>query len=349
MKSNLIVLSLLIIGSCAAPEKTKPTKVKVVVVTMFEQGEDEGDAPGEFQNWVEKLPLPEVIAFESGYRNLRYNEEKSVLGVVTGIGTAKAAATIMALGSDPRFDFSETYWLVAGISGVDPQDASVGSAIWAEWLIDGDLSHEIDAREIPGSWKTGYIPLRLSEPYEQPVPKNNEGVVYQLNPELVDWAYELTKDLDLGDNDVIAGFRSLYKSYPNAQKPPFVTKGDQLAAQTYWHGKLLNDWANDWTKYWTLGEGNFVTSAMEETGTMQSLTFLANTGNVNLNKVLVLRTASNYTMQYDGITAAESLSGEKLSDKGYTAYIPSLNSAYMVGSKVVNQIVENWDEMSNKY
>ncbi|MGC4075145.1 MAG: hypothetical protein QM760_22115 [Nibricoccus sp.] len=28
---------------------------------------------------------------------------------------------------DPRFDFSKAYWLVAGIAGVDPADASLGS------------------------------------------------------------------------------------------------------------------------------------------------------------------------------------------------------------------------------
>ena len=44
----------------------------------------------------EKLPFP------PGYRDLRYNPDKSVLGIVTGIGTARAAASIMALGMDPR-------------------------------------------------------------------------------------------------------------------------------------------------------------------------------------------------------------------------------------------------------
>ena len=34
----------------------------------------------------------------------------------------------MALGMDPRFDFSDAYWLVAGIAGIDPEDASIGSA-----------------------------------------------------------------------------------------------------------------------------------------------------------------------------------------------------------------------------
>src|ERR1700688_4166909 len=92
---------------------------------------------------------------------------EGVLGVLTGVGTGRAASTIMALGLDPRFDLTKAYWLVAGIAGIDPADASLGSAAWAEWVVDGDLAHEIDAREIPAGWKTGYVPLRKSVPYEQ--------------------------------------------------------------------------------------------------------------------------------------------------------------------------------------
>lgn len=341
----LFIFSALLHLGCQPKETSAPAPskipIKVVVVSMFERDGDKGDIPGEFQNWVERLPLDSVISFPQGNRDLRYND-RGILGMVTGIGTAKAAASIMALGLDDRFDLTNAYWLVAGIAGVDPEDASAGSAAWAEWVIDGDLSHEIDAREIPEDWPTGYIPLRLTKPYETPVPENNEGVAYRLNPGLVDWAYKLTKDIELMDTPEVEKLRGLYTEYPNAQKLPFVLKGDQLAAMTYWHGALMNQWANDWVKYWSGGEGNFVTSAMEDTGTLQALTFLDNAGKVDLERALVLRTASNYTMQYTGITAAESLSGEKLKGKGYTAYIPSLDAAFKVGSVVVNELVDNW-------
>jgi len=56
--------------------------VRVVVVTTFEIGNDTGDTPGEFQNWVEQLPLPDVVPFPQGYHPLRYNPEKHVLGIV---------------------------------------------------------------------------------------------------------------------------------------------------------------------------------------------------------------------------------------------------------------------------
>lgn len=346
MKNLYIFFSgaMLLLAACQTPTPTTPAKipVRVVVVAMFEPGEDEGDRPGEFQYWVERLPLAERLPFPQGYRDLRYNPEKGIIGMVTGVGNTKAAASVMALGMDERFDLTHAYWVVAGIAGVDPEDAPTASAAWAEWLVDGDLSHEIDAREVPADWSTGYLPLRKTEPYELPVPENSEGAVAQLNPRLVDWAYQLTKDIELPDNEEIQAMRAQYDNFPNAQQKPFVLKGDQLAGSTYWHGKLLNDWANNWVKYWTRDQGNFVTSAMEDIGTYQSLSFLDNAGKVDKNRLLVLRTASNFTMQHPGITAAQSLAGEKIGGKGYSAYIPSLESAWLVGSKVVNELADNW-------
>ncbi len=343
---SLFILCLLIL-SCTTTTEKEPAKIpiKVVIVNMFESGEDTGDRPGEHQYWVEKLPLDKQISFPQGYRDLRYNEEKGVLGIVTGIGNTKAGISITALGSDPRFDLSKAYWLVAGIAGVDPEDAVTGSAAWAEWLVDGDLSHEIDPRETPEGWSTGYIPLRKSEPYEKPFPaKEKPDMVIKLDADLVDWAYELTKDVPLKDDESLRQMRERYTKHDASKLKPMVLKGDQLAASTYWHGELLNDWANDWIDYWTEGEGNFVTSAMEEMGTYHALERLHKAGLVNKSRLLVLRTASNFTMQWEGASAYESLSGEKLSGKGYSAYIPALEAAYTVGSKVVNELVEDWDK-----
>lgn len=329
-------LALLLCAFAAHGEKRIP--VRVVVVAMFERGADSGDEPGEFQYWVEREKLDRVLPFPQGYRDLRMNRN-GVLGVVTGVGTARAAATIMALGLDPRFDLSHAYWLIAGIAGIDPADASLGSAAWAEWVVDGDLAHEIDAREIPADWKTGYVPLRRNLPYEQPRRDQDAGEVYRLNPGLVDWAYRLTRDVRLDDNDAIRRRREQFAE-PNARRPPFVLKGDTLSSMTFWHGKLMSQWANDWVRYHTAGRGNYVTCAMEDTGTLQSLTFLAKARRVDRERVLVLRTASNFDQQRPGITAAESLAETKIGS--YAAYLPALESAWRVGRVVVEEIAANW-------
>ena len=91
-----------------------------------------------------------------------------MLGIVSGVGAARAAASIMALGMDTRSILRRAYWLVAGIAGVNPHAASIGCAAWVEWIADCDLAFEIDAREIPPDWPTGYLPLGKKRPYVRP-------------------------------------------------------------------------------------------------------------------------------------------------------------------------------------
>ena len=189
---------------------------------------------------------------------------------------------------------------------------SLGSAVWSDYIVDGDLAHEIDAREIPTDWKTGYVPLGKSTPYEQPRAARfgDDGNIYHLNTALVDWAFNLTKDTPLPDTPAIAARRMQYADEA-AHRPPFVLRGDNLSASTFWHGKLLNQWARDWVKYQTDGHGTYAICGMEDTGTLQSLTWLAKAKKVDINRVLVLRTASNFDQQRPGITAAESLAETK--------------------------------------
>src|SRR5579862_60359 len=223
MRNRVAALTLFfcIIGAVSAPAPAQPAiPIKVVVVTMFEAGADTGDRPGELQYWVERNHLDKVLPFPQAYHDLRMNRD-GVLAVLTGMGTAKAAGSIMALGLDPRFDLRHAYWIVAGIAGVDPADATLGSAAWAEWVVDGDLGYEIDGREIPADWPTGFVPLGKSVPFEQPRNTADRGEVYHLNPALVDRAFRLTEHLTLADSEPIQKDRVRYPQL-NAQRPPFV-------------------------------------------------------------------------------------------------------------------------------
>jgi len=336
----LIVLGMFpVLLRAQATTSNTPIHIKVVVIAMFERGEDTGDTPGEYQLWVEREHLDQIVPLPAGYHHVRLNKD-GVLGILTGVGTAKAAASVMAVGLDPRFDLSKAYWLIAGIGGGDPADVSLGSAVWADHVLDGDLAYEIDARQIPESWPTGYVPLRKATPYEEPMRKELEGEVYTLNPELVGWAFRLTKDVSLPDSDSLRGSRARFAGFPNALKPPFVTRGDTLSSSTFWHGSKMNEWANAWTRYYTAGKGNYMISAMEDTGTMQALTFLNQAGRVDLQRVLVLRTVSNYDREPPGMNVANSL--KTMVSGNYSAYFPALEAAQAVGDKVVRDIVEHW-------
>ena len=334
-----LVFLLLVSLSVVSAARPRPIAVKVVVVAMFEVGADTGDTPGELQYWVERDHLDRVYPLAAGCHALRMNGEGE-MAVLTGQGTAHAAATIMALGLDPRFDLSRAYWIVAGIAGASPERASLGSAVWARWVVDGDMGYEIDAREMPPDWTTGYVPLRKSKPFEAPAAPL-DGQVYALNKGLAEWAFNLTRSTPLADSEHLHEIRRNFDGAA-AQRPPFVTMGDELSSSTYWHGKLFDAWAAQWVRYFTAGQGEFATTAMEDTGTLQSLQFLANAGRVDGRRILVLRTVSNYDRQPRGMSAAESLANQRVSKFG--AFLPSLENAYTVGHVVVNELLTHWPQ-----
>ena len=334
-----MLLTFLGLIAFSAPSFAEPKAipVKVVVVAMFEVGEDTGDKPGELQYWVERDHLDQVYPLPAAYHAVRMNAAGE-MAVLTGQGTAHAASTIMALGLDPRFDLTHAYWIVAGIAGGSPDRISLGSAAWARFVVDGDLGYEIDAREIPPDWSTGYLPLRKAKPFELPAAPL-DGQVYALNAPLAQWAFNLTRNTPLADSDHLKEVRSRFDGAA-AQRPPFVTIGDEISGSTYWHGKLFDAWAAEWVPYFTGGKGEFATTAMEDTGTLQSLQFLANANRVDLNRVMVLRTVSNFDRQPRSVSAAESLANQRIG--AYSGYLPSLEAAYTVGHAVVNELLTHW-------
>lgn len=337
------LLGLLAIFAFAAYAKPRPIPVKVVIVAMFEIGQDTGDQPGELQYWVERDHLDKVYPLPAGYHAARMNSSGE-MAILTGQGTAHAAATVMALGLDPRFDFSHAYWLIAGIAGGNPQRISLGSAAWARWVVDGDLGYEIDSREMPKDWTTGYIPLRKTKPFESPSAPL-DGQVYKLNGELAQWACNLTRNNPLDDTESLKEIRTHFEG-SSAQRPPFVTLGDELSSSTYWHGRLMDAWASEWVSYFTTGKGQFTTTAMEDTGTLQSLKYLAEAGRADWQRILILRTVSNFDQQARGVSAAESLARQRIGT--YSAYLPSLEAAYKIGHVVVNEILSNWSARVNQ-
>jgi purine nucleoside permease len=317
----------------------RPWPVKVVIVTTFEVGKDTGDAPGEFQLWVEREHLTQPFDFPGGVHPILTNADHSILGIVSGTTLVNAATSVMALGLDPRFDLSHAYWLVNGIAGVDPNDASIGSAAWAQFVV-GDVSRYIDPREAPADWPYGFFVIGAKEP-NQPAP-NSEVIkdrdnVFELNPGLVEWAYRLTRAIPLMDTPQAAAFRVQYTGFPNAQRPPFVLLGDSFASDDYWHGALSTLYANDWVKLFTRGRGNFVMTNMEDSAFAEAIRRLDRMHRADFQRLLVLRTGSNYCMPRPGHTALESVTTP------YAGMTTAVENAWRIGDPVIQELVTHWD------
>jgi purine nucleoside permease len=322
-------------------ESAHPTAVRMVVIANFENGADTGDKPGEYQFWVEREHLDEVLKVRGASGPVRRNGQG-----LYGLLLQNLTPFLL----DPRFDFSKTYWLFTGISGVDPQVASVGSAAWARWVVNGDELREIDDREIPAAWAYGLFAIGSMKPNTLPSDPNSFGSVesayelgmaYALNRGLAQWAFNMTRDVAIPDTPQLAKQREAWKGYPNAQRPPFVLLGETLGSVRYWHGPRRTQWARDWVKLWTHGEGTFVMTNMESQAAARIMDSFAKLGFVDFKRVMVLRTASNPSGPPPGVDPLASIGDEA------PGQVAAYEANYRVGAPVIHELLKDWGRYEN--
>jgi len=259
---------------------------------------------------------------------------------------------------DPRFDLRQTYFLLSGIGGGDPAQVTVARAVWIRHVVDGNPAFELDSRETPASWPYGIIALGATEPGKVPanvdsapaagVSDNGSGgvgrIAYNLNPSLVDWAYQLTKDVTISDSEALVASRAPYKGFPNALQKPSVSKGDSMGADHFWSGAIMTKWAEDWVRLYTRGADSLAIADCEDQGIVLAMNQLDRLGRVDFKRLLILRTVSNFTMPPPGVAAEKFLFDDLASSPGY---LPALDANYRVGSVVVSALLQHWDRYEN--
>lgn len=315
---------------------------KVIVVAGWENGADTGDAPGEYQDWVEREHLAEQVPVRGVKEPILRRNAEGVYGLVLRSG----ASELMALALDPTFDLKKTYWIFTGISGVNPNVASVGSVAWARWVVDGDALRELDDRSIPKDWPYGLYAIGANRPNSLPKDPNHYGSVtdvvqltkaYPLNQGLARWAYDLSVNVKLADDPAIARRRRAWPGNLPASKPPIILMGETLGALRYWHGDARNKWAQDWVKLWTKNQGVFVMTNEESQTNQKVMRLLSRWGYVDSDRIMVLRSGSNPSMPPPGVSLAQSMG-----DEGPGQMIAFDNNE-RVGAPVVKALLTDWD------
>lgn len=233
-----------------------PFRVKLVIVTAFQP---------ELSGWVHRVPLGETIAFPEGTisgASLYLNRSLGVLGISTGMGPSRAAVSLMALASVPSIDLRSSYWLVAGIAGVDPQWGSIGSVFVARYLVGLGRDYDVDG--------IGFVPHGRdtpshAPPYVDPATAAQHGAFHALDPQIADWAYAAASTAHLPDSPRLQQARAGYKlsAEAPARAPPSVRHGDSITGETFWAGRTLTSYARNATIFYSGGLARFAVSQME--------------------------------------------------------------------------------------
>jgi purine nucleoside permease len=229
--------------------------------------------------------------------------------------------------------------IVSGIAGIDPARGTIGSVAWARYVVDMGIAHEIDAREMPRGWQDGYFGILTDGPGKLPKFEYRTEL-FQLDEALLQRALALSKTARLEDSDDVRRYRAHYPSAP-ANAPPQVIQGDTLAGDTWWVGDRLGKHARDWTLLLTHGAGVYCTTQQEDNATLNALTRGAQSGLVDLKRVAVMRSGSDFDRQYPHQSAFEALKAQ--SSLAGSIRISTDNLA-LAGMPVVDAIVAGWDQ-----
>jgi purine nucleoside permease len=325
---------LLVLGYGAASPglAEEPVPVKVMIVSMFGL---EG-AP-----WLAALkPTREVrvAGLSSDFPIVRCTVS-GICQMTTDMGHANAAASMTALIYSGKFDLRRAYFLIAGIAGINPDHGTIGTATWARYLVDVDIAHEIDAREMPPGWSDGFFGV-LTDGQQQKPRFDYRTELFQVDEALLQKALQLSRHAVLEDSPDLAAYRKSYPRTP-ANAAPAVTQCDTASGDTWWAGRRLGERATRWTRLLTDGHGVYCTSQQEDNATLVALTRGAHAGLTDIHRVAVLRTGSDFDRPYPGQTTFDSLIAQR-SLAG--ALRTSTANLVQAGMPLVKDIIDHWDQ-----
>jgi len=294
--------------------------------------------------WLQPLALDNnvtVAGFSPQFPHAHCNANYTVCQITTGEAEINAASTITAMYLSPLFNLTTTYFLIAGIGGVNPYQGTTGTAAFARFAVQVALQYEIDAREIPANWSTGYFALGTLQPGQYP--QHIYGTeVFELNVNLRDKAMSLASNISLNDTETAAAYRAKYDYAP---------AGDSACSDVYYSGHFLGEAFGNFTDLMTNGSGVYTTTAQvlfraafidltlyqEDNATLEAMVRAALLGIIDFARIVLLRTGSDFDRPPPGVDPVYHL--REAPQGGFGLAIQNI---FLAGRPFVDDVVENW-------
>lgn len=330
--TTLIILAIMVqsmmLTSCASSAE----KIKVLILPKFEVGEMTGDDPGEAQFYYDEYCKDgEEYEIDLGSEKGTIYVKDGVMLFVCGMTKVNSALNVDTLLKDVRFDFSEAYIIGTGCAGAATGRSVMGDVCLASAIVDYDIGHRVDKSELNDKSNSGWF---------RDDTLGDTGY-RELNSELIDKAYELTKDVKLETTALTS--KKMKETFDNAKwasRNPRVLKGTCVTADNYWKGEIGHEIAEDIAKkYDTLDP--YVSTEMED----MAIT-LACERNGFFDRVMILRDNVDMDVFMDGVTP-ESLWGENLkgisdkeSEEALDIFPVAMENNFKVGKVIIDAILD---------
>ena len=193
--------------------------------------------------------------------------------------------------------------------------------------------------------RSRYVPLGSTDPTQYP--QSIYGTeVFEVNDALRQLAIGFARTAQLNDSSAAIAYRANYATtgvYDAGSQGPSVIGCDVATSDVYFSGTLLGEAFENTTKLFTNGSGVYCTTAQEDNATLEALLRGAIVNLTDFSRIIVLRTASDFDRPYVGEADTVNLF---YADQG--GFDPAIANIYLAGVKVVEGILDGWDNTFEK-
>lgn len=326
------LLALSGLSAQATRETLLPVPVKVLILPKFEVGEMTGDFPGEAQYYYDAYCKGgDAYEIEGGFQGNKLYVKDGVALYVTGMGKVNAAMSLDRVLNDKRFDFSDAYVLATGCAGANYEYGVMGDVFVVTSIIDGDLGHTADARDLPETYETTWF---HDGGYDSSSYK-------LLDQQLCDKLYGLVKDVKIETTPRTRAFMAAaFDNAPWATRDPKVLRGATVSADNYWKGEWSHKNALKMARFYGTPDP-YATTEMEDIAIAVVLDRIG-----KLDRLIDLRDAVNTDVFMNGASAA-SLWDENFDDQlssgdsveAADIFKTAMENNYKVGRVIVDAIL----------
>ncbi|TVY92556.1 Purine nucleoside permease [Lachnellula willkommii] len=262
------------------------------------------------------------------YPEAHCSADGQVCQVTTGESEINAASTISALIYSRVFNLKNTYFLIAGIAGVNPAQATTGSVTFARF--------EFDVRDIGLNFSTGYIAYGTKKPLQYP--QHIYGTeVFEVNDNLRHKAMQLASQASLNDTKAAVAFRKQYDASTPGSQPPALVACDGVTSDNYYSGPTIASAYDAYTTLITNGSAVYCATAQEDSAILGVLLRGAKAGLVDFSRIIVMRTAANFDRAPAGANEYQFFFYQ--SSGGFASSVANLHIA---GVPIIQGIVDGW-------
>ncbi|KAK7550073.1 putative purine nucleoside permease [Phyllosticta citricarpa] len=330
--------------TAVAKPSTSTSKItpKVFIINHFNPEAEAWWKISEFNLLAQNITVP---GFSPLFPEAHCTADGSICQLIAGEGEINAAVTLTSLVRSELFDLRQTYFLIAGIGGINPEIGTTASVAFARFSIQVTLQYELDAREKPENFSTGYFPKNTNFPNQYPGSIYGTEV-FEVNDALRQVAISFASKATLDDSAAAATYRANYAKsarFAAAANAPRILACDSATSDTYFSGTLLSEAFANYTKLITNGTGKYCTSEQEDNATLEALLRGAASGLIDFARIIIMRAASDFDFPPPGQSAFFHL---VYAEQG--GFEPAVQNLYRAGVKIVEGIVDGWDATYSK-